>query len=305
MTINNPLNKKHLPFGNAASIRDEKTLMILDRHVDSKILFQENLHEQFVTMYIDWIKSTSNNTLIGLDDFNHACFSNGTTESFDKFYMKNNKSRFRCFKGEYVYHQLAWRNHWPSWKYIEDEALAEGDAVVISLPFSDTGNKHDKLDWLLEQCCLLNIPVLLDCAYFGICNDIIFDFNYSCITDVTFSLSKTFPVAHARIGMRLTRTNDDDPLFVSHSNGYVNRYAAHLGMSFLRSFGPDYIFNKYRKKQINFCNRLEVTPSQTVLFGIGGKEWNAYNRGRETNRLSFHKYLSLNEQVFYDDHDKK
>jgi hypothetical protein len=43
------------------------------------------------------------------------------------------------------------------------------------------------------------------------------------------------------------------------------------------------------QKQLDFCNVLSVKPTKTVLFGIGGEEWNQYNRGSTTNRLSFHK----------------
>lgn len=305
MTVKNPYNKKHMPFGNAASIKDKDTMEILQSLPSNSVLFDEGVHERFVEMYLEWIKQSRNNQFIGLDQFQNACFSNGTTEAFDKFYMKNKNKRFRCFRGEYAYHQLAWRNNWPDWKYIDEDELKQNDAVIISLPFSDTGNKHESMDDLLRTCTELNIPVLLDCAYFGICSAIEFDLSHDCITDVTFSLSKTFPVSHLRIGMRLTRINDDDPLFVSHSNGYVNRFAAAVGIEFLKRFSPDYIFDKYRDKQMLFCEHLNVQPSQTVIFGIANSEWKDYNRGNDTNRLSFHKYLSLEEQVFFNEHQKK
>ena len=48
--------------------------------------------------------------------------------------------------------------------------------------------------------------------------------------------------------------------------------------------------NKYLDKQADFCNTLGVIPSKTVLFGIDtNKLYPQYNRGGDTNRLSFHK----------------
>lgn len=41
--------------------------------------------------------------------------------------------------------------------------------------------------------------------------------------------------------------------------------------------------------QIEFCKILDLIPSKTVLFGIVDKNWNEYNRGGSTNRLSFHR----------------
>jgi hypothetical protein len=92
--------------------------------------------------------------------------------------------------------------------------------------------------------------------------------------------------------MRLTKEDDDDPLFVTNKAGYVNRLAAYIGLQLLNNFSPDYVYNKYRAKQEVCCEILGVKTSNCVLFGIGGSEWNEYNRDRETNRLGLHKYLS-------------
>ena len=296
-------DKRHLKFGNSFAIRDSDTLSVLNESVQHvhDVLDDVSIVDNFCDQYLGWIKSGTLNTLSGLDSFNYKCYSNGTTESFDKFYMKNHTRRFRCFKGEYMYHQLAWRNHWPDWKFIEDEELTASDAVVISLPFADTGNKHEQHDLILKTCDKLGIPVLIDCAYYGICSNIEFNFDHKCITDVVFSLSKTFPVAHARIGLRLTRIDDDDPLFVLNKNGYVNRLGAAIGQKFISVFSADFIPTRYKEKQLAFCEHLKVTPSSTVLFGIAGSGWEEYNRGGETNRLSFHKYIHKDMDIFLKD----
>jgi hypothetical protein len=296
MTNTNFTNdKRKLPFGHSAAIIDEFTITTLHQmDLDlPKILYGESLTEQFCLQYIKWIKSTTCNTVYGLDGFPFYTYSNGTSEAFDKFYMRNRTRRFRCFKAEYLYHQLAWRNSWPDWKYIEDDDIKPNDAVVISLPFADTGDKHKLHDQILNLCDQLGVPVLIDCAYFGISSDIIFDFDYSCITDVVFSLSKTFPVAHARIGMRLTRIDDDDSMFVYHKSLYNNRIGAAIGTYFLDRYSPSYIPDKYKSRQHKFCNYLKITPSKTVLFGTATDTWLQYNRGGETNRLSLHKFLHL------------
>ena len=298
MATTYPQDKRHLPFGNSAAVQDPNTVDVLKTFSSYLALQKEN---NFCEEYIKWIQTTKYNTITGLDDFKFACYSNGTTEAFDKFYVKNSARRFRCFKGEYMYHRLAWRNGYPNWAFIEDDELRSTDAVIISLPFSDTGNKHTSMDEVLEQCNTLGIPVLIDCAYFGICSDIDFNFTHPCITDLTFSLSKTFPVAHVRIGMRLTREDDDDSLFVYNKSGYVNRVGGALGVEYLHTFTPDYIFETYKSKQREFCKALNAEVSNTVLFGLGGEEWQEYNRGATTNRLSLHKFLNLPITLFYNE----
>lgn len=291
--MKNKYNRKDKPFGNAFSIEDSKVIDVLNDPLKlSTVINDETVHTRFLTQYRSWIQSTKNNTISGLEQYPYACFTNGTTESFDKFYAKYSTRRFRFFKGEFVYHRLSCRNNNYNWAYLEDAKLDNNDVVIISFPFSDTGSKHVQLDDVLDTCDQLGITVLLDCAYFGICNNLDFNFTHRCIKEITFSLSKTFYSAYLRIGMRLSRQDDDDPLFVTNKMGYVNRLSAQIGITLLDQFGPDYIFDKYRQRQLEYCNILNVEPSSCVLFGIGDDRWHDYNRDRETNRLSFHKFLA-------------
>lgn len=283
-----PNDKSGMEFGSSFAVQDPSTLKILKTPIDLSCLHDNDIINNFLKKYHDWIHTTKNNKLLGLENFSFKCYSNGTTESFDKFYLKNPLRRFRCFRGDYMYHKLAWRDNY-NWSWLEDDAIRERDAVVISLPFADTGDVHLQYASVMESCTKLNVPVLVDCAYFGICSQITFDLTYPCITDVVFSLSKTFPVAHARIGMRYTREDNDDTLFMYHKISYNNKIGATLGIRFLENFSPDYISDKYKDKQLEFCEILNVYPSKTVLFGQGGPAWHHYNRGGITNRLSFHK----------------
>lgn len=286
-TMTVPNDKRQLAYGGSFAIMDSDILSSLPKmeQVDPDI---------FCKSYIEWIKSTKLNTIIGLEQFKCSAYSNATTEIFDKFYMKNHNRRFRCFRGEYVYHQIAWRTSWPDWCYIEDQPIQANDAVVISLPFSDTGDKHSRMDELLKTCSSLGVPVLVDCAYFGVCSDITFDFTYSCITDIAWSLSKSFPLAYARVGMRLTKSDNDDPLLMLNKIGYVNRIGAALGLGLIETYSPDYIVTKYKSAQIKLCENLGVQPSKTVLFGIDyDNRYPEYNRGSNTNRLGLHKHLNV------------
>ena len=286
---NIPNDNRAMNFGSAFAIEDVNTTKVLEEPLDLQCLKDDKIIDSFLCKYDLWIKSSTLNKFIGLDNYKHRCYSLGTSEAFDKFYMKNAKRRFRCFKGEYMYHKLSWRDKF-EWDWLDDKPLSKTDAVVISLPFADTGDKHINYEQLLEQCCELNVPVLVDCAYFGICRDITFNLDYDCITDITFSLSKTFPVAYARIGMRCTKIDDDDSMFVYSKVNYNNKIGALLGIKYFERFTPDYITEKYVDKQLNFCNTIGVNPSKTVLFGIDYKhKFDEYNRGGDSNRLSFHK----------------
>lgn len=289
------INLKNLPYGGAQYVPSQEREQFVQHAIRSCVdsLWLPKLQDEFVIKYRCWIGATKLNTITGLDKFPVSAVAQGTTEAFDKFYLKNSTRRLRYFKGEYMYHQVAGRQYFRTpGTFIEDGALDGNDAVVVSLPFSDTGNEHPQMKTMLEECTRLGIPVLMDCAYIGICSGIAFDLDHDCITDVTFSLSKTFPVPHLRIGMRLTRTDDDDALLVINKTQYVNRLSVAVGLELIQMWDVDTIPSLYTDTQKEFCKALEVETSNCVIFGIDTtKKWQQYNRGGTTNRLCFAKYL--------------
>lgn len=292
---NRLLNLKNLPFGSALSIYDP-TLEIEVANIISKVstegcLTDVTVQEKFLNRYYNWIQETKLNTFIGLENFKVRAFSNGTTESFDKFYLKNKQRRIRYFRGEYMYHLASASSYFDQAAYIDDEPLTENDVVIFSFPFADTGNEHPEMKDVLNICEELGIPVMIDCCYFGVCKNIHFDFSYNCIYGITFSLSKIFSVQHLRIGMRLSREDDDDPLLVYNRNKYINRLGAAVGLELLERYGPDHNQLMYSSTQQKFCEQLSVTASNCVFFANSSDKFLEYNRGTTTNRLCFSKYL--------------
>jgi len=298
-------NIKSLPFGGASCVLDESLSKLATNAIiesAAHCLDDTNVQEEFVQRYFQWIQRSKYNNFKSLDQFSQVSYSNGTTEGFDKFYINNSRRRFRIFRGEYMYHGATWKLGHPIWRYIEDAPLETNDAVIVSTPFSDTGNVHPKLLEILDRCLVLDIPVLIDCAFVGICGGIEFDFGHPAITDITFSLSKTFPVANLRIGMRCRRVDNDDGLFIHQKTNYNNRLGAAVGLFFIEKFSVDYNFEKWRSRQIDFCQQLGVEPSHSIIFGLGGDLWKSYNRGTTTNRLCFSKWFT--QGIFLNDQHK-
>lgn len=268
-------------YAGSRFIKDEHTMNHLENLSFSLgDIVLSNLNHEYTSTFRKWINSTTTNTIIGLDAFNYCDFCHGTTEAFDKFYIQNHTRRLRVFKADYAYHKFSHKN----FEFLENDILRPNDAIIISLPFSDTGEEY-QYDRILQAADKLNIPVLVDCCWFGTCSDVIFNFSYSCITTITFSLSKSFPVSRFRIGIRFSKDDFDDGLTAYTRDNYVNTLAQYIGISFMESFSPDYIPNKYRNKQAHLCETMRITPSKVVLLGLGDAEWSFLNRGGEHNRL--------------------
>ena len=147
---------------------------------------------------------------------------------------------------------------------------------------------------LIAKCNSLDVPVLIDCCYYSMCKGINFNFNHECIKEISFSLSKAFPVSRMRIGMRLSRKDDDDPLFFMNKLDLVNRQSAFIGLKLIKKFSFDYLYNKYSKLQKIYCQKMNLEPSSVVSLALGGEKWKMYNRGNKKNRLCLSKLYEKN-----------
>ncbi len=267
---------------------------IADTDVQYKIYeaHQECDVKDFLQEYKEWTQK--GHDIDGFDKFCYLSYANGTTEVFDKFYFRHLKRRLRFFKGEYYYHSIVAREWFRNrFAYIEEDNIKDNDVVVISIPFSDTGNLHYYYDWLMKECCKKNVPVLLDMAYINITKNFKLSLDYDCIETIGTSLSKVFPVQYHRIGMRLNRKFKDDPLDAYTQLNYVNRTSVNMGCHLINNFSNTYTYDKYVKKQKKICLELDVEPSDCVIFGIDKKNYYPdLNRGGNTNRLCFSEIWS-------------
>lgn len=252
---------------------------------------------KFELTFSDWLLAHSTNKIHGLEKF-VPNFSTGTTQGFDSFYLRHRTKHFRCFVGEYFYHLKTWQANTIEWDFItNDRPIQEGDAVVISAPFCDTGSLHAQHRDLLAQCEELNIPVLIDCCYYPISGNIELDLNYNCIDTICFSLSKAFPVATMRIGMRYTREDIFDGQSLHSSINYNNNICAAIGLKVINTFSSDYIYNTYVDKQKEVCSILPgLTASNCAIFAVGDQTWDQYSRANllKDYQLTFDPKLFTN-----------
>jgi hypothetical protein len=285
-------NHKSKPYGGAWCVEDleqrNHLFNIIDEHSHALSDFPA---DQFLDKYVKWFPSTHD--ISGLDTFDGITASQGTTETFDKWYQVTNHKRLRLLRGEYFYHQMAAREVYRSFKWIEDGPIEKDDVVIISCPFADTGNIPDMFVSIIDRCENMDVPVLVDMAYINLARGLSIDLSPRCIKVVTTSLSKVFPVPHYRIGMRLTKGIDDDLMIAYQQNGYVNQFSCGVGYHMMQQFPADHTFRKYRDRQQHMCVKLSVEPSSCVLFGIdrSGK-YGEYSRGSDTNRLCFRKQFT-------------
>ena len=280
---------------NTLPIKNSEIISFVKKTDTNNFLFNAlqnlELRDQFLNEYFSWVKTSKLNALEGLDQFKNLSYVHGTSQSFDAFYAENKNRKFRCFKGDFFYHTLSWRNNY-EFSYLDDEKLDKNDAVVISIPFSDNGYIHPDTPQVIETCNKLEVPVLIDLAYYNLARGINFNLDEPCISTITFSLSKGFYlIDRLRIGMRCKREFNDDPVDVFNSFDMFNKAGAALGLEILKNFSPDYNQNKYYEKQKEICSNFNFEISNCVVFGLGDKNYSKFNRGARWNRVCISNFL--------------
>ena len=235
----------------------------------SEFLYNPNISEGFLKLFIDWLKNSKNNNIKGLDNFSILKFSNGSVQIFDHFYLKYHEKRFRFFKDEFMYHKAVCK-HGLKYEFMENDSIKSNDAFLISMPFTRKGFVHPELYDILNQCESLNIPVLLDFCHLPVSKNVIINLTeYSCINTLAFSFSKMlWGAEHLRIGIRLQKKDDDDGIDVFNSVGMINRMSVGMAKEIIKNFEIDYNWNTYSKRYNDYCSKNNLTVTNNILYGM-------------------------------------
>jgi hypothetical protein len=250
----------------------QKTIFDIMRNIDPAEVAIENWSSQnYFTSFFNWIKSATSQDIKGIEDFTWHAYCAGTYDGIQAFIHRHIISRrVRFSKAEFVGSKIICNNAQANWCYIEDAPLRSGDVVVLSMPFSGNGDCYKDYHTLLQLCCNLDIPVLLDLAYYGISTGMQFDLTYPCITDLVWSLSKPMS-AHLRLGLRMTRKHHDDVIQSLSDSHTYNRISVKIATTLLNTFSHDWVIDRYRPLQIEICESLELEPTPTVTLALGNQ----------------------------------
>jgi len=280
--------------GNSAKVRKFRNY-VKDLLLSENIFAQSlDVQDEFLLFYPEWIKSSKLNTVDGLDTFPFKFVSLGTTQTLDWFIFNalQEKRTLRLFKGEYPYNRDIFNFDFKR-DFIDDRPLQEGDSVIISSPFSGTGNMHTDYTDLMATCSNLNIPVMVDCAWFGTCYDMNIDLDWDCIKVVAFSTTKGLNTGDYRAGIAFSKWNYG-PLAVQtewHHGIHLNLY---LSLALMKQFSPDTVPEIYKDIQKEVCFYYNLVPSKTVHIASSvsvDPDWKCFIRDGLYSRVNIKDIL--------------
>ena len=268
----------------------------------NKHQFQEVSAEEYTEVWKNWLEYTTLKSITGLDLFPYSAYTQGTSQTFDNFILRHAKDRqILVLKGDFQYHACLGKH--VNFKYIElsnqleDHILGPGlHAMIISAPFSDFGTIHPEFESIMRICAVMDIPVCLDLAYWGISKHVHLDFkDFPAIREITCSLSKPFhTLENHRVGIRFTRQYCDDGISMLNEVEMQNKYSMSLGVHYMKRFSPDFMWEKYCNAHQDVCNDLDLYLTDTVIFGLSTDEkYATYNRGIPDNhRVCISEHLA-------------
>jgi hypothetical protein len=235
--------------------------------------------DYYTSVWRSWLTSTRLKNITGLDTFKYSDYTCGTSQTFDHFVIKHARREIAVLKGDFQYHACIARPN--QFTYIDD-TVHSGQALIISLPFSDLGHEHPKFKSILNQCNQLRVPVCLDLAYWGIAKNIEIDLNqYPCITEITSSLSKSFyTLENHRVGVRFSREYQNDGISMINEVKMQNTFSMSLGVHFMEKYSADWEWQELGDQYQAICLQNNLKTTDTLIFALGDQERHAnFNRG--------------------------
>lgn len=268
----------------------------------SKHVYRELSLLEYTECWREWLQYSDHKTITGLDDFAHADYTAGTSQTFDHFVLKHSDKNILVLRGDFQYHACISKFNqftYVDYDNIEDlHASITGNnlhALIISAPFSDLGKVHPQFDSIMSVCEARQIPVCLDLAYWGISKNVHLNLSrYNCIQEVTASLSKPFfALENHRVGVRFTREYTDDGISMQNEVGMQNKHSMSLGVHFMQGFSPDWNWSTFADRYAEECHTQGLEETDTVIFGLGdAKRHSEYNRGIPHNyRVCISEFL--------------
>ena len=74
---------------NAQPILDQSIKQFINSLDTTDFLYDENISNEFVENFYNWINSSKNNNLLGLDKFTNRKITAGTIQAFDHWYWRH------------------------------------------------------------------------------------------------------------------------------------------------------------------------------------------------------------------------
>jgi hypothetical protein len=209
-----------------------------------------------------------------------------------EFLQKNKERKPIIFDGEFWYFAKIIPDQINTIDQIKKDSL-----LVISYPFMKNLKVKNNMNQILQRCCELNVPVLLDCIWLPLTKELYFLEHTDCIEMITHSMTKTLPLAGIKGGFCFYKK--PLPIEMRH-NEIHGKLGAFIFDKFITEKGYWYVRDSHYELQKKWCGILGLEQHDLVLVGkyenshtLGEFGLKQYNPGNLFSLVPFFNHDSV------------
>ena len=249
---------------------------------------------QVEAMHREWVKD-----IIDLKNFPYCYFVNGATDAIHHWVITDKRPWQKLCYGEYEYRDMIDSKGSVTCdvpgQYMNEETgrsalpaiIDPNKPLYISIPSAADGNYFNLGN--------IQAPIILDCTYVSSTNKQ--TINVPVTTEqVFFSFSKGFGLVGQRLGLVYTKQPHKSLHLLKEFENW-NYTGVCIIKQIMKNFAVDEMWNRYRDKQLQICNLLDVTPAD--CFYIATTRDPFYQRRR---RMQWNDTARLCLTSFFDDY---
>ena len=247
----------------------ERPQPLVDNHIESMIQdvlngkidkdITDSVYTNFKNEMTAWLLQSKLNKIIGFDNFDRVDIINGCTQFIDSLYMQ---CQPQVLINDYRYHDRL--GNWGT----RPGLLKENVPLIIAMPFPSTGDMHSQMKEILDEAENKGISVHVDGAWLTCCRGIDFDVSHPSIKSVGISLSKGLGLGWNRVGLRWTKSKNNDSVTIMNDFNMNLRAPVMIGLHFLRNLPPDYLWNTYGDIYYKICRDFDLTPTKSIYLAL-------------------------------------
>lgn len=176
-----------------------------------------------------------------------------------EFLQKHKERQPIIFDGEFWYFNKIISN-----KTNNIDDIKSNSVLIISFPFMESLKVKDDMNKILQRCCELDVPVLLDCIWLPLTSEVFSLKNTDCIEMITHSVTKMLPMAGIKGGFCFYKK--PLPIEMRH-NEIHGKIGAFVLNEIISQKGYWYVRDSHKSLQKKWCDIFGLSTHDLVLVG--------------------------------------
>ena len=140
--------------------------------------------------------------------------------------------------------------------------LQSNHLLIISVPFFKDFKQRKDMDQVLDRCCELGVPVMLDLIWLPLTNQIIHMQNTDCVEVITHSMTKLLPMGGIKGGLCFWKSPAQKRHTTYPLGGNVGFY---ITKKYFKDFNYYHVRDSLANLNKKWCDILQVKQSDFVL----------------------------------------